>query len=161
MLLGECKDFRQIIFNGMPVSVNEMYLIGQRGRAKGFVPGKKNVYLNPAVNEVRKVVYAHLGGIKRFKVSGTAALVVVFHSPTWIKFTKKETSAAVKDADNFIKCLQDAIKEAGCFEDEAVWELYVFKHFCRDKERTTVWIYDLGKDVEEFTLKPSDYSVPS
>ncbi len=160
LLLGDCKDFRQIIFNGMPVSVNEMYSIGQRGAGKGLVAGKKNFYLNPKVKEIRKIVDAHLAGVNRFKVSGTAVLVVVFHSPTWLKFINGEIQAEKKDADNFIKSLQDAIMKAGCFEDEAVWEVHIFKHFCKDKERTTAWIYDMGDEVEEHVLKIVDYNIP-
>lgn len=154
--IQECKlhgrSFLSFALNDSPISLNHQYDHTQY-RKKIFNPktkkfeirtfgGKK---LKQEVHDFRAWVLEAIGAARfTWKPTGPLCCYILFQSPSWIT---KERKVRQKDADNKVKPLLDAIEQAIETPDELVWETHTFK-ILGPKERTIVYLFDLGDVVE-------------
>lgn len=121
----------------MPPSANMMY---KKAFRKG---GKAGFYLDKSVRVFRDMTMAKMWG-KQFGPRATVGCILVFEATSWI--TKEGHEIRPRDADNPVKCMLDAVKEAINLPDETIWDLHVSKMVSR-RDAAHVWLFDLGDVV--------------
>ncbi len=121
----------------MPPSANKMY---QKAFTKG---GKGGFYLDKSVKAFRDMTMAKMWG-KSFTPRATVGCILVFEAKSWITIGTNEIRP--RDADNPVKCMLDAVKEAINLPDETIWDLHVSKMVSR-REAAHIWLFDLGPVV--------------
>lgn len=103
----------------------------------------------PEVDEFRYLVQNELRfSGQKWEPTGVTCAVVLFQSPAWL--TKKYTPREM-DADNKLKPTLDACQMATHVPDELHWEFHVYKAVSK-RERTIVYLFDLGDIVEYYLL---------
>lgn len=117
----------------MPPSSNKLY---------GKFSNNKKFYLDPKVKAFRDMTDASCWG-KTFVPKGTLAAVIAIESPGWLSM---EYKIRVRDIDNPIKTLLDAVQRTLGFNDTLIWEVHSAKIFSR-RESTHLWLFDLGDVV--------------
>jgi Holliday junction resolvase RusA-like endonuclease len=127
--------------NGKAPSANKMYAkqarIGERG----------TFFLDKSVKDFRDLVSATCWR-KAFVPRGTVSAVIVFESPAWVT---KEHRVRMKDVDNPVKTVLDALQRSLRMPDELVWETHTAKLLGR-REVTHVWLFDIGEVVPAFSV---------
>lgn len=154
--ISECKMFGRshlcFALNELPISLNHQYDHTQF-RKKFFNPRTKKVEirvmggkkLKQEAHDFRAWVLQAIGADRfTWKPTGPLSCYILFQSPKWIT---KERKVRQVDADNKVKPLLDAIEQALETPDELVWELHTYK-ILGPKERTIVYLFDLGDVVE-------------
>lgn len=139
-LMKKCKDFGrpQMHFkvDGLPMSLNHQY------KRSG-----KRFYLDPKVLDYRQRVCEALGQNRwNFRPGGVYAAVIFLESKLWLTSERKVRQI---DADNKVKGILDACEGAMELPDELCWTYSVFKVQSK-KERTTVYLFDLGDIIEHY-----------
>lgn len=139
--LARCKEFGRPFINfkvdGLPMSLNHQYKKNKQG---GF-------RLDPKVIDYRLRVCEALGQNRwKFKPTGAYAAVILLETPLWIT-TRREVRQ--RDADNLVKPILDAVEHSMDLPDELCWNHHVFKVQSK-RERTRVWLFDLGDIVEHY-----------
>lgn len=129
------------LINELPPSANLQYAKGmmfQKGGGKRF-----GVRLTAEAKAFRDRLILTNPGLRHVKPKGMFGLVTVFYFP-WVTADRK---VRVKDDDNLVKPLRDAIKIAMGIDDSMMFHTLSFK---ANSNRIGIrfWIIDLGTKVE-------------
>ncbi len=135
---------------GLPLSLNHQYFHTNQFRKtkKGKTMMVQGKALKPEVHEFRQLVAQAMQTNKQWRSTGVTAMVVLFESPAWLT---QDFTARKMDQDNKLKPLADAIEQATGVADQLHWEIHTFKVASLKKERTVVYLFDLGDIVELYT----------
>lgn len=149
--ISRCKEFGRPFVNfkvdGLPMSLNHQYKKNRTYTDKETGEKKMSFRLDPKVLDYRMRVCEALGQSRwTFRPSGCYAAVVLLETPMWIT-TRREVRQ--RDADNLVKPILDAVEHAMDLPDELCWNHHVFKVQSK-RERTRVWLFDLGDVVEYY-----------
>lgn len=122
---------------GLPPTINHCY-----------IKTRYSVRLTPEAKNFKELVRLSLVNKRHsFKPKGVIGVVIQLCSPNWVT---KKLQIRKMDADNRIKTIVDAVKEAfEDLDDSAAFEICTFKVLTRSEE-TRVYLYDLGEVVEYF-----------
>lgn len=129
------------LINELPPSANLQYAKGmmfQKGGGKRF-----GIRLTAEAKGFRDRLILTNPGLRYLKPKGLFSLVTVFYFP-WVTADRK---VRVKDDDNLVKPLRDAIKIAMGVDDSMMFHTLSFK---ANSNRIGIrfWIIDLGTKVE-------------
>jgi len=121
--------------DGVPMTANNQYFTNEHGHR----------ILDSRIKEWRREVHERMRTLGiQWNPRGVVAGIIVFESSMWV--TKKHTVRRA-DADNRIKPTFDAVAEVAKVDDATLWEGHFYKLFGR-REKTHVWLFDLGDVVE-------------
>ncbi len=147
---------------GLPISLNHMY---EKGFGSEFCkpedPGawkgtdgrwrkratEERTRLRKEAIDWRVMVSEAMGEDRwKWKPTGVTAAMILFETPRWLTYKRQVREM---DADNKTKPALDAVQHATETPDELHWQIHIFKVQSK-RERTHIFLYDLGDVVEYF-----------